>query len=645
MAATPPPGYTPPPADLPQRGDRATFSNRVDAWVTWFSTVILTQLAAIVANAYANALDAAASSTAALGYRDTANTAATAAQTARDLAQTYRDTAQTYRDTALTYRNQAEGFATAAANSAAGVTATSTTSHSLTVGTKIFTVPAGKQFPVNLPTVAGASGGALYGKVVSYSGTDLELLITKAEGTGGPYTSWAIGPSGATGATGGTAGGTLTGALEFKKGTDVVSASNINPWNTGGNFMDLTGGATINTIDAAPQAGSTRTLYVTGTPTIVNSANVVVKGGSATLLPGDELDFEARSTTQILVTVRRGAGISSAVFTHQKVIRASGAFIPQVTGLHKITLIGASGSGGVAGTPAGSCTTGAGAGGVCIDVRQLTAGVPYSYVAGSGAADVTYSGTPTNGATAGNATFTVSGYATMTANGGQGGNAAAVGPVLGGLGGTATGGAINITGGRGGNITGSTATGLYATGGGAVGYQGKAYNGGDIVTGGSLATASGGAAGGGKGGDAAQGGRGGGAGTGGPGGDALTNVNGAAGVNLDSDVNSFGLSVPSVAQYASGWLGASGAGAPGISGSAPVVPAFGGASAGHVGSDAARQTKGFSAMGGTAAFAVTGTRLLQGVGGASGGYTGATAGNPTGGATEGSLMLVEWNVV
>ena len=50
-------------------------------------------------------------------------------------------------------------------------------------------------------------------------------------------------------------------------------------------------------------------------------------------------------------------------------------------------------------------------------------------------------------------------------------------------------------------------------------------------------------------------------------------------------------------------------------------------------------------MGGTASFAVTGTRLLQGVGGGSGGYTGATSGNPTGGATEGSLMLVEWNVV
>lgn len=64
---TTPPGYTPPPANLPQRGDRATFSARVDAWVTWFSTVILTQLAAMIANAYANAVDAFNSAAAAAG--------------------------------------------------------------------------------------------------------------------------------------------------------------------------------------------------------------------------------------------------------------------------------------------------------------------------------------------------------------------------------------------------------------------------------------------------------------------------------------------------------------------------------------------------------------------------------------------------
>jgi hypothetical protein len=80
MAIVTPPGYTPPPADLPQRGDRATFSNRVDAWVTWFSTVILTQLAAIVANAFNNATEAFNWATASSNSASAASTSATQAQ-------------------------------------------------------------------------------------------------------------------------------------------------------------------------------------------------------------------------------------------------------------------------------------------------------------------------------------------------------------------------------------------------------------------------------------------------------------------------------------------------------------------------------------------------------------------------------------
>ena len=255
---------------------------------------------------------------------------------------------------------------------------------------------------------------------------------------------------------------------------------------------------------------------------------------------------------------------------------------------------------------------------------------------------MTYVASPLNGSSGGVTTFVVAGYATMTANSGGGGNAALVGPVLGGLGGTASGGAINITGGRGGNITGSTATGLYATGGSCVPYQGIAYNGGDIVTGGAAATTSGGAAGGGKGGDATLAGKGGGGGAGGPGGDANA-TNGTAGVNLDGEVNSFGLTAPSLSVYAKGYCGASGAGSPGVGADPPAVPAFGGASAGHVGNDCARPASGFAGMGGSASFALTGVRLIQTIGGASGGYTGATAGN-TGGATEGGWMLLEWNV-
>lgn len=642
MAATPPPGYTPPPADLPQRGDRATFSNRVDAWVTWFSTVILTQLAAIVANAYANAVDAAASATAALGYRNTALTYRDAAQAARDLSQGYRDTA-------LTYRNQAEGFAAAALTSAnnAGTTisATSTSSVAIGAGNKTFVVGTGKQFPVGVPVIAvnpAAPDNYVTGPVVSYTGGNLVIGATDFGGTG-TFASWNIAIAGVRGPVGGTAGGTLTGAINEKKGTDVTSAAMIDPWATGGNLMALLGNATITALANAPQAGARRTLIVKGTPTITSNANIIVKGGTATLLAGDEIDIEAETTTTFLVDVRRGAGLLASVFTHQRLMKSSGMFVPKVTAVHKVTLFPVCGSGGAVGNTQGSCATGGGSGGICIGLRMLVAGTGYMVNLGSGAAAITYNGSPVNGSAGGASTFAVSGYPTMTANSGQGGNAALVGPLLGGLPGTATGGDINITGARGGNITGSTATGLYATGGAAVGLQGASYSGGDIVTGGSVATASGGAAAGGKGGDAAQGGRGGGAGAGGPGGDALAGDNGVAGVNLDGEINNGTTAVPTVSTYAQGFLNVTGAGAPGVPGGTSVIPpALGGASAGCI--DIAPPSKGFSGMGGSAGFALGTARQPQPVGGASGGYAGANAsGIATGGATATGAALFEWN--
>lgn len=57
MAVTPPPSITPAPLPAPQRGDRATFSGRVDAFITWL-TMAVSQFSAVAANIAANALDA-----------------------------------------------------------------------------------------------------------------------------------------------------------------------------------------------------------------------------------------------------------------------------------------------------------------------------------------------------------------------------------------------------------------------------------------------------------------------------------------------------------------------------------------------------------------------------------------------------------
>jgi hypothetical protein len=78
MAAQTPPPITPVPTPVPQRGDRATFSSRVDAFVTWLINAV-TQFGAVATNVYNNALDAFNSAVAAAG---SANTASAAAQSA-----------------------------------------------------------------------------------------------------------------------------------------------------------------------------------------------------------------------------------------------------------------------------------------------------------------------------------------------------------------------------------------------------------------------------------------------------------------------------------------------------------------------------------------------------------------------------------
>ncbi|MCX7283894.1 MAG: hypothetical protein NTX28_07595 [Novosphingobium sp.] len=77
--ATIPPTINPAPAPAPQRGDRATFSSRVDAFVTWL-TAAVAQFGAAAANVYANAVDAYNQAGAAAASAAGAATSATQAQ-------------------------------------------------------------------------------------------------------------------------------------------------------------------------------------------------------------------------------------------------------------------------------------------------------------------------------------------------------------------------------------------------------------------------------------------------------------------------------------------------------------------------------------------------------------------------------------
>lgn len=131
------------------------------------------------------------------------------------------------------------------------------------------------------------------------------------------------------------------------------------------------------------------------------------------------------------------------------VVNSSQNFVPTETGWYRITLVGAGGGGANGGNVGGAA---GGAGATAIYWAFLVAGQSYAITIGSGGAggiqrNSTDSGLP---GTDGGASTIVVGAVTVTANGGQGGQAS-TDPGQAGSGGTATNGTLNIAGGDGGN--------------------------------------------------------------------------------------------------------------------------------------------------------------------------------------------------
>ena len=70
---------------------------------------------------------------------------------------------------------------------------TSTTSHSLTTGSKTFTVQSGLSYtPTQDVTIVYDAARHMHGIVTSYSGTTLVVNIETVDGSGGPFTAWTI---------------------------------------------------------------------------------------------------------------------------------------------------------------------------------------------------------------------------------------------------------------------------------------------------------------------------------------------------------------------------------------------------------------------------------------------------------------------
>jgi hypothetical protein len=471
------------------------------------------QLNALSDNVYANALAVQTLAGAADGSAQAAATSAGQASSSKSAA------VQAAQD-AGGYAQAAADFAAAAAVSSTSLIANSSSAVVLGNGTKVFAVPAGKQFPPGELLQIGSTGtpaARMFGTVASYIGTALTVTTTKTQGPGGTYSDWVITPGGADGAPGGTAGGQLTSALDEAKGVSPASSATPDIWNAGGNYVPITQVADITGFPNAPQPAAKRTMFCVNGFKLVNGANLAVAGGTRMIAPGDQVVVTADTVTSFKAYIIRGNGmpVSSQVFTRAEMYLASASIPIRSSAPHRVLLQGTGGSGArtyntTGGVPNRTATaTGGGAGGLAIKDFDGVAASTLVYTAGTpGAAPAT------NGdGNAGTASTLTGNGISLTANSGNGGKFSQTTPVAlpGGDGGSATGGDVNLTGGRGGNaIANVNTTGGYvsaqATGGGGIALKGQGYNGGDITTvspnqNNRLAT--GGAGIGGKGGDAA----------------------------------------------------------------------------------------------------------------------------------------------
>ena len=105
-------------------------------------------------------------------------------------------------------------------------------------------------------------------------------------------------------------GMTLTGELNTKRSAVVATATTTPLWAAGtGNIQDWTGTPTITNFPAAPQAGSSRTVYPTAGTIITHAGNISVQGNANyTVAAGDKVYIEALTTSTFKVFIEPKSG-------------------------------------------------------------------------------------------------------------------------------------------------------------------------------------------------------------------------------------------------------------------------------------------------------------------------------------------------
>ena len=202
----------------------------------------------------------------------------------------------------------------------------------------------------------------------------------------------------------------------------------------------------------ASQIATVANTQITGNLTATTSTNLS-GGGANTVVyqsaAGTTAYLTNGTTGQFLAANTSGAptwGTPGGGFSQAQVFTSSGSFTVPSSGKFKVTIIGG-GSGGTRGDGTHTAGGAGGGGSVVKWFTGATSGATANVTIGSGGAGIV-SSVSTNGNVGGNSTFVLSGFTTLTANGGSAG----IGTTPDGnsvAGGTAAGGDLNIDGGRG----------------------------------------------------------------------------------------------------------------------------------------------------------------------------------------------------
>ncbi|TWI69064.1 hypothetical protein IP91_00129 [Pseudoduganella lurida] len=285
--------------DIPTRADPANWDQRSeDGWGRLKPGADQHNVLAGQVNVMATAANNSASTAAqaaidAQGYRNEANGAKNDANQAKTDAQAARAGAETARDAAQGYSEALAG--------------TSSTSLVVGIGVRTFTGAglAGKKFTPQQTLKAVSPLDAnkyMVGTVSAYTSngaqSSLTLLVSDVNSltNGSTGNSWSIavsGVAGPPGPVGGLNGGNLAGSLNEKQAADVPVSASPDIWSGAGNVVPLVGDGTWSDLPDAPQAGTSRTVRITGLVLLKAGAKLHVQGGTQRLRPGDRVEVLA----------------------------------------------------------------------------------------------------------------------------------------------------------------------------------------------------------------------------------------------------------------------------------------------------------------------------------------------------------------